>query len=241
MRKIYLALMCMASLAIVTACGGGNQSSNAESTTDDAPQEQTAEQTDGGQSKALFAANLPANLKLSIKSTEYGEVSEGFFIKLGNSWLNVLRPGTDDQLAVFCQFDEQGKSKKAVRSLDGGKTWDNVLEEDEGAGGRYTDFRDFIKRSLGSDMLALCLPMISGQSPLDFYEAADETANICGRECKLYNEPQFKQASAYVDAQSKFPFKYIAYSDQAHQKPVLTIEVTGWDESISGFGMNVPQ
>ena len=30
MKKIYLALMCMASLAIVTACGGGNASKNVE-------------------------------------------------------------------------------------------------------------------------------------------------------------------------------------------------------------------
>ena len=241
MKKINLALMCMASLAIVTACGGGNKSSNAEAATDNEAQEKTTEQTDGEQSQTLFAANLPANLKLSIKSTEYGEVSEGYFIKIGNSWLNVLRPGTDDQMAVFCQFDEQGKTKKAVRSLDGGNTWDNVLEEDDGSGGRYTDFHDFIKRSSGSNMLALCLPMLSGKSPLDSYEAADETVNICGRDCKLYNEPQFKQTSAYVDAQSKLPFKYVSFSDQAHQKPVLTVEVTGWDESVSDFGMNVPQ
>lgn len=46
MKKIYLALMCMASLAIVTACGGGNASkNNAEAAADgEAAQEQVAEQ-----------------------------------------------------------------------------------------------------------------------------------------------------------------------------------------------------
>lgn len=47
MKKIYLALMCMASLAIVTACGGGNASKNAEAEAPadgEAAQEQVAEQ-----------------------------------------------------------------------------------------------------------------------------------------------------------------------------------------------------
>ena len=46
MKKIYLALMCMASLAIFTACGGGNASkNNTEAPADgEAAQEQVAEQ-----------------------------------------------------------------------------------------------------------------------------------------------------------------------------------------------------
>lgn len=46
MKKIYLALMCIASLAIVTACGGGNASkNNAEAPAcEEAAQEQVAEQ-----------------------------------------------------------------------------------------------------------------------------------------------------------------------------------------------------
>ena len=45
MKKIYLALMCMASLTIVMACGSGNASkNNAEATADSEATEQVAEQ-----------------------------------------------------------------------------------------------------------------------------------------------------------------------------------------------------
>ena len=43
MKKIYLALMCMVSLAIVTACGGGNASKDTETQATEAS-EQTEEQ-----------------------------------------------------------------------------------------------------------------------------------------------------------------------------------------------------
>lgn len=47
MKKIFFALMCMASLAMVTACGGGNANKNAEATADgEVAQEQTTEAID---------------------------------------------------------------------------------------------------------------------------------------------------------------------------------------------------
>lgn len=57
MKKIFLALMCMASLAIVTACGGGNASKNNAEAQEAEATEQTAEATPDVSELTLGDAN----------------------------------------------------------------------------------------------------------------------------------------------------------------------------------------
>ena len=101
MKKIYLALMCIASLAIVTACGGGNASkNNAEATADGEATEQVAEQGKAKLDKepktieeqsTLEAAEWALDKKFGLALAdvkpdyEYEVLDNGMYATMGNS------------------------------------------------------------------------------------------------------------------------------------------------------------
>jgi hypothetical protein len=53
MKKVFMALMCMASLAIVTACGGGNANNETEATADDNAAQVTENNENESESEAV--------------------------------------------------------------------------------------------------------------------------------------------------------------------------------------------
>ncbi len=96
MKKIYLALMCMASLAIVTACGGGNASKKV--VTGDAEIDAKLEQAEKQLSEMTGEEQAEATIKKMYNLTiadlapdfEYKLITTGYEPTMGNG-LNVAK------------------------------------------------------------------------------------------------------------------------------------------------------
>lgn len=89
MKKIFLTLMCMAGLVIVTACGGGNASSNTVAASDDGEAvEAAAEQTDAPVGKAEQKADAKkwyeGDFILTHKMYMSGQSLSRTYVRKGN-------------------------------------------------------------------------------------------------------------------------------------------------------------
>lgn len=82
MKKIYLALMCMASLAIVTACGGGNASKKV--VTGDAEIDAKLEQAEKQLSEMTGEEKAEATIK-KIYNLTMADLKPDFDCKLGTT------------------------------------------------------------------------------------------------------------------------------------------------------------
>ena len=184
MRKIFLALMCLAGMTMFTAC---NQNKPANGNEDNG--EELTEK--------VIVANLPVNVKYTTKivedqpGTSYTEINSTV-TKIGADWLllgtgaktvfltdGATKNETED-IAIYVRFDKDGKAVKQFTSGDAGKTWTETT--------KYSKFATFAFVNANKPFLDPSVNKGSGCSLDQVYTKTEEKGNVCGRSCTKYTK-----------------------------------------------------
>ena len=231
MKKIYLALMCLASATMIAACGNSKPAESNENGEENASS--VVEEAEVSDVPSILSATFPAKVKIVMKHRPSGNMAEetSTLIKIGNVWFSKTE-GNGYARYMYCQYDKEGQALKAFGKFvtgDEDAGWDNLLETSDYS---YTTFAGYAKSIPFAKLFDAGVPQGDCKKR---GVATDEKINVLDTECTHYDYDFVVKADYYVNESNKIVYKFVNYLDKEKTKLNAQFEIVGWDTSVSSF------